>query len=121
MTNITGLHAASPPPSRGDYAFISHMVASAKEQCGRIAVVCPHGVLFRDASERHIRRALLQENLLDAVIGLPPKLFQTTSIPVVILIFDKARQPGGKHAKRTDVLFIDAAADLSVWHETEHP
>ena len=98
-----------PPKSKGDYAFISHMIAAAAEKKGRIAVVVPHGVLFRGASEGNIRRALVQENVLDAVIGLPGNLFPTTSIPVAILVFDRAREPGGALHNRTDVLFIDAS------------
>ena len=98
-----------PPKSKGDYAFISHMIASAKEFTGRVAVIVPHGVLFRGSSEGRIRRALIEENLLDAVIGLPKGLFQTTDIPVAILIFDKSRQEGGENQARKDIVFIDAS------------
>ncbi len=101
-----------PPASKGDYAFISHMIATAKEKSGRVAVIVPHGVLFRGSSEGRIRQALIKENLLDAVIGLPAGLFQTTGIPVAILIFDKSRQEGGKNQERKDVLFIDASKEF---------
>lgn len=101
-----------PPASKGDYAFISHMIATAKEKSGRVAVIVPHGVLFRGSSEGRIRRALIEENLLDAVIGLPAGLFQTTGIPVAILIFDKSRQEGGTNQGRKDVLFIDASKEV---------
>lgn len=100
-----------PPKSKGDYAFISHMVEAAVEKEGRVAVVVPHGVLFRGAAEGRIRTALIKENLLDAVIGLPGNLFPTTTIPVAILIFDRSREQGGANESRKDVLFIDAGAD----------
>lgn len=101
-----------PPASKGDYAFISHMIATAKEGSGRVAVIVPHGVLFRGSSEGRIRTALIRENLLDAVIGLPAGLFQTTGIPVAILIFDKSRAAGGANESRKDVLFIDASKEF---------
>jgi type I restriction enzyme M protein len=69
----------------------------------------PHGVLFRGAAEGRIRRKVIEENLLDAVIGLPANLFPTTSIPVAILVFDRSREKGGANEDRTDVLFIDAS------------
>jgi type I restriction enzyme M protein len=101
-----------PPKSKGDYAFISHMIEVALPQEGRVAVVVPHGVLFRGGAEGRIRRALIEENLLDAVIGLPGNLFPTTSIPVAILVFDRAREKGGARQKCQDVLFIDASRDF---------
>ena len=100
-----------PPKSKGDYAFISHMVETAIEKKGRVAVVVPHGVLFRGASEGRIRIKLIEDNLLDAVIGLPGNLFQTTSIPVAILIFDRSREKGGANQDRKEVLFIDASRE----------
>src|SRR6185437_6522897 len=62
-----------PPKSKGDYAFITHMIEIARRQSGRVAVIVPHGVLFRGGSEGVIRKALIQENLLDAVVALPAK------------------------------------------------
>lgn len=100
-----------PPKSKGDYAFISHMIEAAIEKEGRVAVVVPHGVLFRGAAEGRIRQQLIEDNLLDAVIGLPGNLFPSTSIPVAILIFDRSREKGGANEKRKDVLFIDASKD----------
>lgn len=94
-----------PPRTKGDYAFILHMVETMKPKTGRMAVVVPHGVLFRGSSEGVIRRKLIEENLLDCVIGLPEKLFYGTGIPAAILILRK-----GKPDK--DVLFIDAAREF---------
>ena len=101
-----------PPASKGDYAFICHMIETAKVKEGCVAVFVPHGVLFRGSSEGRIRESLIKENLLDAVIGLPAGLFQTTSIPVAILIFDRTREQGGVHENRKDVLFIDASKEF---------
>ena len=64
-----------PPKSKGDFAFITHMIEVALEKKGRVAVVVPHGVLFRGSAEGRIRRKLIEENLLDAVVGLPGNLF----------------------------------------------
>lgn len=101
-----------PPKSKGDYAFITHMIETALPQEGRVAVVVPHGVLFRGGAEGRIRRALIEENLLDAVIGLAGNLFPTTSIPVAILVFDRAREKSGARESCRDVLFIDASRDF---------
>lgn len=100
-----------PPKSKGDYAFISHMIEAALEKEGRVAVVVPHGVLFRGGSEGRIRQKLIEENLLDAVVGLPANLFPTTSIPVAILVFDRSRETGGVNENRRDIIFIDASRD----------
>jgi type I restriction enzyme M protein len=93
-----------PPTSKGDYAFVLHMLASLDAENGRMAIVLPHGVLFRGASEGKIRRKIIEFNLLDAVIGLPANLFYGTGIPACILIFKKNRT-------RRDVLFIDASGE----------
>lgn len=102
-----------PPKSKGDYAFITHMIEVAKRQSGRVAVIVPHGVLFRGGAEGKIRQALIEENLLDAVIGLPANLFTTTGIPVAILVFDRSREEGGANEARKDVLFIDASKEFT--------
>jgi type I restriction enzyme M protein len=102
-----------PPKSKGDYAFITHMIEIAKRQSGRVAVIVPHGVLFRGGAEGKIRQALIEENLLDAVVGLPANLFTTTSIPVAILIFDRSREEGGEIESRKEVLFIDASKEFT--------
>jgi len=72
-------------------------------------VIVPHGVLFRGGKEGTIRKAFIEENLLDAVIGLPEGLFYGTGIPAAILVFDKSRQDGGTNEERSDVIFIDAS------------
>ncbi|MEC5181688.1 type I restriction-modification system subunit M [Arthrobacter sp. CG_A4] len=102
-----------PPKSKGDYAFISHMIESARRRTGRVAVIVPHGVLFRAGAEGRIRKSLIEENLLDTVVGLPANLFTTTGIPVAILIFDRSREKGGANEGRDDVLFIDASRDFT--------
>lgn len=96
-------HRGVPPKSKGDYAFISHMIETTTETTGRVGVIVPHGVLFRGGAEGRIRQALIEENLLDAVIGLPANCFFGTGIPAAILIFRRDR------GERTDVLFIDAS------------
>jgi len=100
-----------PPKSKGDWAFISHMVEIALEKEGRVAVVVPHGVLFRGAAEGRIRQKMIEENLLDAVIGLPGNLFPTTNIPVAILVFDRSREKGGIREECKNVLFVDASRE----------
>ena len=91
------------PSSKADYAFIQHMIYHLGEN-GTMAVVMPHGVLFRGAAEGHIRKYLIEEkNYLDAVIGLPSNIFYGTSIPTCILVFKKCRE------QPNDILFIDAS------------
>ena len=98
-----------PPKDKGDYAFISHMVETLKPRTGRMAVIVPHGVLFRGGAEGKIRKQLIEENAIDAVIGLAPGLFQTTGIPVAILVIDRAREKGGVRESDHDILFIEAS------------
>ncbi|MFT3991720.1 MAG: type I restriction-modification system subunit M [Luteolibacter sp.] len=98
-------HRGVPPKSKGDWAFITHMIETAREGTGRIGVVVPHGVLFRGAAEGRIRENLIKENLLESVIGLPANLFFGTGIPAAILIFNKGKTHG-------DVLFIDASREF---------
>jgi type I restriction enzyme M protein len=101
-----------PPASNADWAFISHMVEIALDFEGRICVVVPLGVLFRGGVEQKIRETLIKENLVDAVIALPEKLFLTSSIPIAVLILDKSRQKGGLHGLRQDIMFINASQKL---------
>jgi type I restriction enzyme M protein len=93
-----------PPKSKGDYAFILHMISTMTEDSGRVGVVVPHGVLFRGSSEGRIRQKLIEENLLDAVVGLPANLFFGTGIPAAILVFRKQKPD-------KSVLFIDASRE----------
>lgn len=94
-----------PPKTKGDYAFILHMIETLKPGTGRMGVVVPHGVLFRGSSEGKIRQKLIDENLLDAVIGLPEKLFYGTGIPAAILVFKKNKSDD-------QVMFIDASREF---------
>ena len=100
-----------PPKTKGDYAFILHMIETLKPGTGRMGVVVPHGVLFRGAAEGKIRRKLIEENLLDTVIGLPEKLFYGTGIPAAILIFKKHRH--SRESGNPGVLFIDASREYA--------
>jgi type I restriction enzyme M protein len=81
-----------PPKSRGDYAFILHMLAIAKRGEGRVVCIAPHGVLFRGAAEA--------------------QLFPSTGIPVCLLVFDRSREEGGARASERDVMFVDASRDF---------
>jgi type I restriction enzyme M protein len=90
-----------PPRFSSEFAFISHMVETLDTIHGRLAVVVPFGVLFRGAAEKQIRERLLRENLVDAVIALPPRLLGHTSIPLAIMVLRTGRAV-------SDVLFIDA-------------
>lgn len=101
-----------PPKSKGDYAFILHMIETALAREGRVGVIVPHVVLCRGGNEGKIRRALIEDNLLDAVIGLPENLFYGTAIPAAILMFDRRRERGGARSAADDVLFIDASRDF---------
>ncbi len=95
-----------PPTSKGDYAFVMHMLHSLDDSTGRMGIILPHGVLFRGAGEGKIRRTIIENfNFLDAVIGLPANLFYGAGIPACILIFRKDRGTNNK------VLFIDASGE----------
>jgi type I restriction enzyme M protein len=94
------------PQSKADFAFIQHMVHHLDDN-GQMAVVAPHGVLFRGGAEALIRRFLIEDrNFLDAVIGLPANIFYGTSIPTCILVFKRCRE------HPDNVLFIDASRDF---------
>lgn len=93
------------PKSRGEFAFIQHMVATLKDSNGRAGIVVPLGVLFRGASEGVIRRAFIEKNLVDAVIGLPANLFFGVGIPTALFILRKDK-------KDDKILFIDASRDF---------
>lgn len=94
------------PASKADYAFVLHGLYHL-DKAGTMAIVLPHGVLFRGASEGKIRKNIVDNNLLDAVIGMPANLFYGTSIPTTILVFK------GREARKTkDILFIDASSEF---------
>ena len=91
------------PSSKADYAFVQHMIHHLAEN-GTMAIVLPHGALFRSGAEQHIRKYLIEDrNYLDAVIGLPANLFYGTPIPTCIMVFKKCKE------NPNDVLFINAA------------
>ncbi len=95
-----------PPAGNADFAWVQHMLKSMDVRRGRVGVVMPHGVLFRGGQEAAIRECLVAGDLLEAVVGLPPNLFFSTSIPACLLIFRTA-----KPAERKDkVVFVDASA-----------
>jgi len=98
-------HRGIPPKGRGDYAFISHMIETANPVDGRVGVVVPHGVLFRGGSEVVIRRRLIEENLLDGVVGLPANLFYGVGIPAALLFFRRGK-------KDESAFFIDASREF---------
>ncbi len=92
------------PASKADFAFVQHMIHHLAEN-GTMAIVLPHGALFRGGAEQHIRRYLIEDkNYLDAVIGLPANIFYGTSIPTCVMVFKKCKE------EPDDVLFIDASA-----------
>jgi type I restriction enzyme M protein len=94
-----------PPASFGDYAWVQHMLASMRPVTGRVGVVMPHGVLFRGGAEAQIRQCLIRSDQLEAVIGLPPNLFYSTSIPACLLIFHATKSA----ERRGHVLFVDGS------------
>lgn len=95
-----------PPEAYADFAFIEHMVASMRDRTGRVAVVMPHGVLFREQSEQVIRRRLVESGVIEAIIRLPRNLFYSTSIPPCILVIRAAGSQDG-------ILYIDAATQFA--------
>ena len=103
MTTDFAPYGKLAPGSKADFAFVQHMVHQLDDN-GTMAVVLPHGVLFRGAAEGHIRKYLIDErNCLDAVIGLPANVFYGTSIPTSILVMKKQRE------NSNNILFIDAS------------
>ena len=93
-----------PPKSYGDLAFVSHMIASLNST-GRMGTVIPHGVLFRGGAEGKIREGVIKEDIIEAIIGLPPNIFYGTGIPAVLLIINKSKPP----EKKDKICFIDAS------------
>lgn len=103
--NIAGV----PPKGNGDMAWVQHMISSMNDK-GRMTVVLPHGVLFRKASEQRIRKALLEMDLLEAVIGLGPNIFYGTQLAACVLVFKKQKETN----KQNKILFIDASDQIRV-------
>lgn len=103
--NFSGI----PPKGNGDMAWVQHMIKS-MNSTGRMAVVLPHGALFRKGAEGKIRKALLGSDLLDTVIGLGPNIFYGTQLAACVMVF-RQNKPGNKKGK---VLFIDAADQIRV-------
>ena len=96
-----------PPKSYGDLAFVQHMVASLKED-GKLGVVLPHGILFRGGAEGKIRKGMLEDDIVEAVIGLAPNLFYGTGIPACVLVVNKAKP----EERKGKVLFIHGAEQM---------
>ena len=96
-----------PPIRKADYAFVLHMVKSMNEN-GRAGIVLPHGVLFRSGAEGRIREQLIKNDLIEAVIALPSKLFYGTGIPAAVVIFNKNKSENHKNK----ILIIDAEKDF---------
>ncbi|WP_437604253.1 type I restriction-modification system subunit M [Sorangium sp. So ce590] len=96
-----------PPKTKGDLAFVQHMIATTNEK-GKVGVVMPHGVLFRGAAEGEIRKGILEEDLVEAVVGLPANLFYGTGIPAAVLVLNRSKAP----ARRKKVLFIEASREF---------
>ena len=99
-------YGAIPPKTRGDLAFLLHMLAVTNAQ-GMVGVVMPHGILFRGGAEGTIRKGIVEADLFEAIIGLTPNLFFGASIPVAICVLNKAKPP----ERRGRVLFVDAAQE----------
>ncbi|HOX00972.1 MAG TPA: class I SAM-dependent DNA methyltransferase [Candidatus Paceibacterota bacterium] len=97
--------AGVPPRSSGDYAWVQHMLKSMSSATGRMAVVLPHGVLFRMGVEGKIRRAILESDKLEAIIGMGPNLFYGTGLAACILVFRARKKPD----RRNRVLIVDAS------------
>ena len=97
-----------PPKSYGDLAFVQHMVASVKST-GRMAVVCPHGVLFRGGAEGKIRKGLLEDDLIEAVVGLGPNLFYGTGIPAAVLVINQNKPT----ARKGKVLIVNGSEEFT--------
>ena len=102
-------HYGVPPRTKGDFAFVEHMIATLNQE-GKMGVVVPHGVLFRGGAEGRIRENICKEDIIEAVIGLPAQLFYGTGIPAAILIINKNKPT----ERRGSMLFIDGSQDYQV-------
>lgn len=102
-----------PPETKGDYAFLLHGLYHLGPD-GTMAIVLPHGVLFRGAAEGTIRERLIEHNVIDTIIGLPDKLFTNTGIPVIVMVLKKNRPLGAP------ILFIDASKGFTKSGKNNH-
>jgi type I restriction enzyme M protein len=105
-----------PPAKNGDFAWVQHMVSSMTEDIGRVGVVMPHGVLFRSGAEGKIRKCLIEQDTLEAVVSLPTNLFYSTSIPACVLIFRATKAV----ERRNHVLFVDGSQRFSKGRNQNH-
>lgn len=97
----------TPPKDTGDLAFVQHMIASLNSN-GRMGIVVPHGVLFRGSSEKVIRKGIIDQDLIEGIIGLPSKLFYGTGIPAVILIINKKKPT----QRKNKIIFINSELEF---------
>jgi type I restriction enzyme M protein len=109
--NIAGV----PPKGNGDMAWVQHMIKS-MNSAGRMTVVLPHGALFRKGAEGKIRKALLEQDLLEAVIGLGANIFYGTQLAACVMVFKQNKDT----AKKNKVLFIDASDQVRVGRAQNH-
>jgi type I restriction enzyme M protein len=109
LTGVPRAACGVPPAGTADFAWVQHMVASMRPETGRVGVVMPHGVLSRGGTEKSIRQCLIEQDSLEAVIGLPLNLFYSTTIPACLLIFREAK-PAGRLGK---VLIVDGSGCFS--------
>ncbi|WNJ19923.1 class I SAM-dependent DNA methyltransferase [Pontibacter sp. G13] len=109
--NIAGV----PPKGNGDMAWVQHMIKSMNDS-GRMTVVLPHGALFRKGAEGKIRKALLEQDILEAVIGLGPNIFYGTQLAACVMVFKKEKEA----SKKEKVLFIDASDQIRVGRAQNH-
>ncbi len=101
-----------PPKTRVDYAWISHCLAMTRPGSGRLAMILPQRILYGAGVEGRIRRRLLEENLLDTVILLPADVLPAAPVPMLVCLFDRAREAGGARAHVRDVLLMDASGAI---------
>ena len=95
------------PKTKADYAFVQHMIYQLDNK-GTMAVILPNGVLFRGGAEGKIRKGLMNEDLIEAIIGLPANLFYGTGIPATIILYNKDKEA----ARQNKIFFIDASRDF---------
>lgn len=95
--------------SRSEWLFLFDMLAHCREKQGKLVIMVPLGMLYATGNESNLRAQLVEKNLIDAVIALPPKMLYNTNIATALLVIDKRREPGAELENRKDILFINAA------------